>query len=225
MVRKLVPTLLVIAGLFSAGAVRAAPLTFYTNEAAWLAAVSGFKVGTYSYGVSYSESLINVALIPPFPYTCCIVSTPPPIFPFYPPVLGANFTSLDITFSSVALNLCIYPCTFATDVGVNFPTPIYGFGSLAMGEQQDGFGSILLNRQPLPFDFFIGGFFRVVGLINSLDFSCVAISCNPTYDENNFLSLQNIVVATIDEPSAFVSLATSIFLLVFVLGLSRRFIC
>jgi hypothetical protein len=38
MLRKLGPALLVVVGLFSGA--NASPLTFYTNEAAWLAAVS-----------------------------------------------------------------------------------------------------------------------------------------------------------------------------------------
>jgi hypothetical protein len=131
--RKLGPALLVVVGLFSGSEAGASPLTFYTNEAAWLAAVSSFTVGAYPYNVTYSDTLVNVALTRPPPGgTCCIISTPPSIFGAFPPVIGANFTQVDITFSSLALNVdCFYPlsCTFAINVTVNFPTPIYGFAS------------------------------------------------------------------------------------------------
>jgi len=81
MLRKLGPALLVVVGLLSGSAASASPLTFYTNEAACLAAVSGFKVGTYPSDVTYSDILVNVALIPNIPGgSCCVISTPPPIF-------------------------------------------------------------------------------------------------------------------------------------------------
>ena len=169
MFRKLGPALLVVIGLFSGSTASASPLTFYTDEAAWLAAVSGFAVGTYPYNVTYSDTLVNVALIPNTPGgTCCVISTPPPIFPFAPPVIGEHFTSVDITFSSQELDVnCFYPtfCTFATDVTVNFPTPIYGFASSsAFGRMESG--GFYINGQVPPDK--IGPFFGVVGLIKRL---------------------------------------------------------
>jgi hypothetical protein len=208
MLRKLGPALLVIVGLFSGSAASASPLTFYTDEAAWLAAVSGFTVGGYPHDVTYTDSLVNVALLPND--LCCIVSTPPPIFGLFPPVLGENFSSVNITFSAIALDDCISPScpglTFATDVTVDFPIPIYGFASSSAMED----GGVFINGQAFPFPFF--GFFGVVGLINSLDFSCAG--CLPTDDENVDLDLPGIVVATtVDEPSGFASLATGLVLL------------
>jgi hypothetical protein len=97
MLGKLGPALLVVVGLCSASAASASPLTAYTDEAAWLAAVSGFTVGGYPFAVAYSDSLINVSLIPTIPPggegTCCIVSAPPPIFAGFAPVLGGKFFS------------------------------------------------------------------------------------------------------------------------------------
>jgi hypothetical protein len=43
-------------GLLSSGAARAEPLTFYTNEADWLAAVSGFNIGTYADSVNVEDT-------------------------------------------------------------------------------------------------------------------------------------------------------------------------
>ena len=215
MLRKLGPALLVVVGLFSGGVASASPLTFYTDEAAWLAAVSGFTVGTYPFDVTYSDTLVNVALTQPPPGgTCCVISTPPPVFAEFPPVIGANFTQVDITFSSQQLDVdCFYPrfCTFATDVEVDFPTPIYGFASSAIIFQETG--GITFNGQGLlpPFGQEYGGFFGVVGIINSLAFSCEP--CDPKNDENNDLKLGNIVVATVDEPSGFASLAIGLVLL------------
>jgi len=224
MLRKLVPALLMVIGLFSGSTANASPLTFYTNEAGWLAAVSGFTVGAYPHDVTYTDTLVNVALFPPTG-TCCFVSTPPPIGPFAP-VLGADFSSVDITFSAVGLDTCFLPeiCTFATDVTVNFPTPIYGFASSSAFIRQDrGAGPITFNGQaaipPLPIEDY-GGFFGVVGLINSLDLFCT--DCDPTHDENGSIELPGIVVATVDEPSGFASLATGLVLLAGALSEFRR---
>jgi hypothetical protein len=46
----------VLIGLLSGSAASASPLTFYTDETAWLAAVSGFTVGTYPYNVTYTDT-------------------------------------------------------------------------------------------------------------------------------------------------------------------------
>ena len=223
MLRNLGPALLVVVGLFCGSAASASPLTFYTDEAAWLAAVSGFKVGTYPFNVTYSDTLVNVALIPNIPGgSCCVISTPPPIGE-YAPVLGPNFTSVDITFSSQGLDVnCFFPsfCTFATDVEVNFPTPIYGFASNAFVVAEDNIISIVDQggeggEVPLATDLFFG----VTGLINSLDFES---STNPIYDQNVQLELSGIVVATVDEPSGSASLATGLVLLVVALSSFRR---
>jgi hypothetical protein len=226
MLRKLGPALLVIVGLFSGSAASASPLTFYTDEAAWLAAVSGFTVGTYPVDVTYTDTLVNLAIFPSnapeFAGTCCIVTTPPPIFPSAPPVIGPNFTQVYITFSSLNLDEYTFPLfyTLATDVVVNFPTPIYGFASSSAFRQEE-FAAITFNGQaPFPGIPDFGGFFGVVGLINSLDISCMA--CDPEVDENTDLELYNIVVATVDEPSGFVSLATGLVLLALALSRFRR---
>jgi hypothetical protein len=192
MLRKLGPALLVVIGLFSGSGASASPLTFYTDEASWLTAVSGFTVGTYPYGVTYTGTLVNVGLLPDG--GCCIVSTPPPIFSGYPPVIGAHFTSVDITFSSMGVDNCFYPsqCTFATDVMVNFPTPVYGFASSASGAMVLAEISINGQELPLPSPPFNNLFFGVTGLINSLDFTS---STNPVDDEDVFIRLPDIVVA------------------------------
>jgi hypothetical protein len=150
--------------------------------------------------------------------------TPPPIFPIFPPVIGVNFSSVDITFSSLALDGCLFPsaCTFATDVTFNFPTPIYGFASPnAFIRMEEGAGLITFNGQALLlFNPDYRGFFGVVGLINPLEFACGG--CVPTGDENGSLELPGIVVATIDEPSGFASLATGLVLLAVALSRFRR---
>jgi hypothetical protein len=213
-----------VIGLLSSGVVRAQPLTFFDSEASWLAAVSSFKVGTYPYTVGVTDSLRNVALKPDD--ICCIISVPPPIYPAFPPIVGANFTSVDITFSTLDLNNCLSPTctlTLATDVLVKFPSPIYGFATTsALFDQDTPSASILFNGQTAPFlaDVVYNGFFGVVGSVGSLDISCPG--CNPILDESDLVSLPNIVVATIDEPSALASLVASAFLLAPILGLSRR---
>lgn len=215
MLRKLGSVLLAVIGLFSGSPASASPLTFYTNEAAWLAVISGFKVGTYPFDVTYTDSLVNVALFPPPAGTCCFVSTPPP-FGQFAPVLGANFSSVDMTFSATGLDTCLLPviCTFVTGaVTVDFPAPIYGFASSSAFIRQEA-GTITFNGQasiPPLFNGDYGGFFGVVGLINSLNFFCAG--CIPTDDEDGALDLPGIVVATVDEPSGFASLATGLVLL------------
>jgi len=204
--------LLLIIGLLSCGSARSTPLIFSTNEAAWLAAVSGFDIGTYPDSVIVSDTLANVIANG---HGVVVVSTPPPIFPGFSPMVGANFTSVNITFSSGLTNpLAVSPClsppcgfTFAIDVQVNFPVPVYGFAATMANIGLEGGAQIFINSEsataPLPT--FYDGFFGVVGSgpINSLEFRC---NCLPDTDENVFLTLPNIVVATMDEPSTFASL-------------------
>src|SRR5689334_21862451 len=51
MYRKIISAIILVIGLFGAHSAISSPLTFYWNEAAWLQAVSGYRVGTYPYGI------------------------------------------------------------------------------------------------------------------------------------------------------------------------------
>jgi hypothetical protein len=203
MLRKLGPAFLVIIGSLISGAASAGPLTFYTNEAAWLAAVSGFNVGPYPYDVTSTDNLITVQLKPDG--TCCIVTNP------HTTITSDGFTSFRARFSSIAIDDGL-PLTLSRDVSLSFPTPIYGFATTS---SIDEFDEIYLNEQLLPFNppGFYGGFFGVVGLTSTLDFQLFGTGRSFEEDENNSVFFNDIVVATIDEPSAFASLAAGLLLL------------
>jgi hypothetical protein len=111
--------------------------------------------------------------------------------------------------------------TFATDVGVNFPTPIYGFATSDASIVAEESEIEIIDQGGERVDVPAGNsFFGVTGLITSLDFISTTV---PTTDENVFIQLPNIVVGTaVDEPSGFASLAAGLVLLAVALSRFRR---
>jgi hypothetical protein len=197
MLRKLAPALVII-GLLIAGAARAAPLTFYTNEADWLAAVSRFNVAPDIGPVTGFQSFVTVQLYPDG--SCCIVTTPTPAT-----IPIDSFSSLNATFSDLGIDEG-RALTFTSELYVSFPSPIFGFASLdAFGRLDDG--PISLNGERFTPLFLTEGFLGVVGYITSLDFTG-----DPLTDEFASFNLGDIVVAT-GEPSALASLITGLILL------------
>lgn len=199
MLRKLGPAL-IIAGLVISAAAQAAPLTFYTNEADWLAAVSRFNVAAYPNPVTGFQDFVTVQLKPDG--SCCIVTTPTPAS-----VPIGNFNSLSATFSLLFIDCeCRPALTYTKELFVDFSTPIFGFASLdTSGRLNDG--PILVNGEEFTPIMPIDGFLGVAGYINSLDFTG-----NNLTDENTSFTFNDIVVATV-EPSALASLATELILL------------
>jgi hypothetical protein len=103
------------------------------------------------------------------------------------------------------------------EVIVRFPTPIYGLVANLYLINEGGHG-FYLNGQKVTADYSYNGFFGVTGgAISELDLVCFN-RCGET-DDIETLYLGDIVVATVDEPSAFASLAAGLVLLVVV---SRR---
>jgi hypothetical protein len=168
MFRNFSLALLAIIGLFSGGAGNAAPLTFYTNEADWLAAVSGLNVGPYPYQVTRTDYLTTVELTYPGGF-CCIVlghSTSTTLTGFGSFVANFSFSGLDVCEGAPN---CIV--TAPLEVLLTFDTPIVGFGATDGSVFSILGGDITVNGQPAPIYGMGGtGFVGVVGPIYSLDF-------------------------------------------------------
>jgi hypothetical protein len=188
-----------ILSILANGGGKAAPLTFYTDQTAWLSAVSGLNIAPYPFPVTRTDFLTTIKLDP----FCCIV-------------LGHSTVTTQQQFSSFSANFtfasgCEFtpPCviTAPQEVLITFPTPISGFASNSP-EFDFLFSSILLNGQPLP-PILRDNFFGVVGPITSLDF----VSGSGFTDNHARVFLGSIVVATVDEPSSFLSLTAGLCLL------------
>jgi hypothetical protein len=226
--RKLGP-LLVIIGLLINGAAWSDPLTFYfqpapgflspgpNDEADWLAAVAQYQIAPYPYHVAETQTLTTIENRPNG--TCCIV-------------VGSTQVTSNVEFSSLFYDFaqsgqfgdsqcfgvpnCIVTGT-SDQVIIRFPTPIYGL-SANLGIVNEGPLGFYVNGQKITGDYFYSGFFGVTGgPISELDFQCY-YRCAET-DDRETLGLIDIVVATVDEPSAFASLAAGLVLLV---AVSRR---
>jgi hypothetical protein len=198
MFRKFGSALLAIIGMLAAGIAGAGPLTFYTDQTVWSAAVSGFNVGAYPNQITRSDHVDTIK----------ITGGPAPGFKIVDQSSSTTrmgFTDLqadDFSFAS--------PCEFdlgclisaIEEVLVTFDTPIMGFATSPAEIWSDGLtvnGLSLagLDGCCLP----SGGFFGIVGPISSLDF---VGNFSDEIFEGVFFS--NVVVATVDEPSAFASL-------------------
>jgi hypothetical protein len=231
--RKLGP-LLVIIGLLINGAAWSDPLTFYfqpapgflstspNNEADWLAAVAQYQIAPYPYPVAETQTLTTIENRPNG--ECCIV-------------LGSTQVTSNVEFSSLGYDFaqtgqfgdsqcwgvpnCIVTGT-SDEVIIRFPTPIYGISATLYLTNEGGHG-FYLNGQEITgpttgLEQFYKGFFGVTGgPISELDLVC-DYRCAET-DDIERLGLGDIVVATVDEPSAFATLAAGLVLLVVV---SRR---
>jgi hypothetical protein len=212
MIGKLGPALLVIVGLVSAETAWGDPLTFYTNESAWLAAVSGLNVGPAS-GVSETE------------YSATI-QTPNPATGYGFTILGYSTITTTTDFSSFDgiyyyPNECPRPCTAAQQVQFTFPSSIMGFASEATIADADDVlaldGQRLGPQLGMPPPDLYNGFFGVVGSISDLNFQTLEYFT----DSRESLALSDIVVATVSEPSALASLLTGL-VLAYLLPLWRR---
>ncbi len=174
-----------VAALLLASAPANASLTFYTDEAAWQAAVSGDTIGALTSPATVTRDQVTVGLLPNG--TCCtqdIYSTS---------ITQSPFTSLSATFASVGINYGTP--TLDTNITVDLPVAIDGFAVHGVRLPMSDAG-LTLNGQAIPdptFGFADFAFLGVVGDITSLDFqSYDCIHC----DYMDRLIFSNIVVAT-----------------------------
>jgi len=205
MFRKFGSALLAIIGVLASGIASASPLTFYTDHAAWSAAVSGFNVGAYPNQITRSDYVDTIKITggpaPGFTIVDQSSSTTRTGF--------TDFRADDFSFAS--------PCEFdlgclisaAEEVLVTFDTQIMGFATALAEIRSDGLTVNGLNLAGLDGCCLAsGGFFGIVGPISSLDF---VGNFSDEILEGVFFS--DVVVATVAEPSAFASLIAGLMLL------------
>jgi hypothetical protein len=179
-------------------------LTFYTNEAAWLAAVSAYQVG-----VPPTETITRSDYLTTYFFSTSLMWTATATYTetntsdvwgngTFVPTFFADFSSAGNYVDRVCFDGgCYAPGLTETDI--TFSRPIFGFA---------GFGTTgvhtTLDGQNIPYVDI--GFFGVVGNISTLDFQ----SGGQTEDElDNRVVLDNVVLATIPEPATLVSLLTA----------------
>ena len=162
MFRKFGPALLIIGCLITAGTASAATL-FYTDEPSWLAALpSDATIGGYPHP---ALTTTTVTTIETTSAGCCTV-------------LGQTITSVPGAGPVVGNFSFLSPCEFSpgcvitatTDITVTFSVPILGFASdlSLLG------GDIELIGTGLPGVVGYDGFYGVVGLLSSLDFTILS---------------------------------------------------
>ncbi len=167
MFRKFGSALLAIIDVLASGIASASPLTFYTDHAAWSAAVSGFNVGAYPNQITRSDYVDTIKITggpaPGFTIVDQSSSTTRTGF--------TDFRADDFSFAS--------PCEFdlgclisaAEEVLVTFDTQIMGFATSLAEIRSDGLTVNGLNLAGLDGCCLAsGGFFGIVGPISSLDF-------------------------------------------------------
>jgi hypothetical protein len=223
-----VPAVSAIFGLLLSGAASATPVTFYTDQAAWLEAVSPHVVGPYPQDVTRIDTLTttgNSAACGGL-FVCALgqssVTTRVGFTNFFANLAGAGDAFDQHCFQDVST----VPCTATglTAVEFIFDTPIFGFSALLSGTAAFPISiNVTLTSgispfpEILPLDGLGPSFFGVVGPLSVLDFfSNVRLTDSP-----EIVSLQNIIVASVPEPSPAASLATGLFIFVLV-GLAVR---
>lgn len=203
---KAVLALLVIVGLLTCGTRSASALTFYTNEGDWLAAVSGDNIAPYPYNVTRTDYLTTVELTYPEGY-CCVVLGHSTV------TTATSFESFRANFSFRALDICQgeLDCivTAPSEVLLTFNTPIAGFAAVDHSVFSMPGDNITVNGEDAPIYGMGEAFVGVVGPISNLDF----VSSGGFTDDQELLDLQDIVVATVDEPPTLASLAFGLVLL------------
>src|SRR6266849_7812650 len=205
MFSKFGSALLAIIVVHAGGMASAAPLKFYTDQSAWLAAVSGFSVGAYPNQITRSDYVDTIEITggpaPGFTIVNQSSSTTRDGFTY--------FRADDFSFASPCESDlgCLISAT--EEILVTFDTQIMGFASSPAGISSNG-----LTVNGLSLDGFdgcclpSGGFFGMVGPISSLDFVG-----NFSYQIFEGVFFLDIVVATVDEPSALAALIASLVLL------------
>ncbi|MGH7054826.1 MAG: hypothetical protein ACREFK_11335 [Stellaceae bacterium] len=206
--RPIQALVVVLALLLAGGTASADPLTFYTDESAWLAAVSGYNVGPYPFETIVTQHQRTYQWNSHCGYGGISESTSTES--------EEGFNSL---FASFSYDYCLYPRaqTADTEVVMNFSVPIFGFSTNNFGVVDGGNVGFTLNGQTLPGRAagYYDGFFGVVGPIYSLDFLCGCSSSIPTDDFERFY-FQDPIAAMIDEPSGLASFAVALSLLALV---------
>ena len=175
-------------GLLAANIAHADPLTFYYDQASWLAATSGLPIDTYSGASTETKTFETVE----YPGTRAGGGPPPGVFPVISTSSASSFAP-NGGFSDVSTGYPIgftfppicsrpsggAPCvgTGLTGLSISLGTPILGFeGKLFIADS--GAARIFLNGQEiLPLELGLGdeyaGFFGVIGPISTLAFTCL----------------------------------------------------
>ena len=202
--------LFVIVGLLAASAANASPLTFYYDQASWLAAASGLQLGAYSAGSTETVHLDTIEYLPGGGIAVLGASTKTIVTPH------GGFSSISADFSYPTL--CSPGCTVTRpqEIVITFDSPIMGFDATA---ETDYEFPITLNGQKInpsisPFSY--SGFFGVIGQISSIDFD----SCHCHTDSPENFNFSHIEVLTVSEPPAIACLLGGIFLLLIASRLS-----
>lgn len=211
--------------MLGGGAASAAPLAFYYNAAAWLAAVSAYpayQIGpsppaivTETFGTvsGNDRGLTEVETT--------VSSSPGTVSSLYFDFTGAgNLWDLDCVGS---VSYCSVTGTEA-DMAFSFSSPILGFAALNASFPVED--NMYLNGQFVPgsgpgFSSY-NGFFGVVGLTSSLNFSCPV--CAGSDDIPDRLSLDNILTVTVSEPSSCAIFSAACVLLMIVLIRGRKLV-
>ena len=175
-----------LAGVLAATSTNATPLTFYYDQASWLAAAAALQIGTYSSGSGETDQLRTVQYPGPQTIGTSTVTTSIP---------NGGFSSVGpIDFSYPTS--CSPGCTVTrpTNINISLTSPILGFeANLSLA---DSLGVITLNSQLISPAPTYNGFFGVIGPLSSIDFH---FSGSIT-DSPESLNLSNIQVLTVNEP-------------------------
>lgn len=187
---------------FLCSAAKASSLTFYTDKAAWLAAVSGYEIGSISgFGTGTLTTLETNS-----DSGCCEITSRVSDRGVGLPNLFYDFTQAGQRIDEFCWS--IPNCTVSGTTGpltISLSQTILGFAS---DDARTPDIPLTLNGEGIPevLDSFLG----VVGTMTSLDFECGCLLS----DDFGTMSLGDIVVAT-GEPSAAACWAVSLLLITF----------
>ncbi len=163
-------------------------LTFYTDEAAWQAAVSGDTIGQLTDPATMTRQQTIVQLN--HDGTCCLQDI------HTTQVSQTPFTSLTFTAASVMMDSG-WPSPIDTEVVVDLPVGIDGFAVegvfMPMNSHITLNGQVIVIPNPTQ-DYVLFPFLGVVGDITSLDFLApdACVHCDYPFERMQF---SNIVVA------------------------------
>jgi hypothetical protein len=215
MQRKFVSAIILVAVLFSAHSGFAGPLAFYTDEAAWLQAVSGHQVGTYPYEITRTDYITLYDYDPNVSPSITVVGNTTNLpgswsNGIFQPAFYANFSSAGLIIDEGCWGVPCSGIPGLTETAIHFETPIYGIAGFGYFS-----GSVQVNDQWLPFPFVpdgVSGFIGIAGEVSELDFVGGCTVCD---DFSNYIDLNNVIVAflPVPEPSSIVALSSMLLFL------------